>query len=137
MDSHDADQAEHTQTSQEVRNLADELVPLFYAELRTLARRMRNRSGGSDTLQTTALVNETYFKLRSARGWNNDAHFLNAAALAMRHVLVSHARSRLTDKRGAGAAHVSLENASDVWNHDDDMLVNLNDALDRLANEAP
>jgi RNA polymerase sigma factor (TIGR02999 family) len=137
MDSHDADQADHTQTSQEVRNLADELVPLFYAELRTLARRMRNRSGGSDTLQTTALVNETYFKLRSARGWNNDAHFLNAAALAMRHVLVSHARSRLTDKRGAGAAHVSLENASDMWSQDDEMLVNLNDALDRLAAEAP
>jgi RNA polymerase sigma factor (TIGR02999 family) len=136
VDHHD-DPADHTQASPEVRTLADELVPLFYAELRTLARRVRNRSGGSNTLQTTALVNETYFKLRGARGWNNDAHFLNAAALAMRHVLVSHARSRLTDKRGAGAAHVSLEHASDVWNQDDEMLVHLNDALDRLASEAP
>src|SRR5512132_1692872 len=78
-----------------VRALADELVPLFYAELRTLARRTRGRMGGGATMQTTALVHETYFKLRSARGWNDDAHFLRAAALAMRHVLISYAESRL------------------------------------------
>src|SRR3954471_23856527 len=86
--------------------LADELVPLFYDELRRLAHRVRARAGGEATLQTTALVHETYIKLRSARGWNDDAHFLRAAARAMRHVLINHAEARLAAKRGADAEHL-------------------------------
>ncbi|MEJ1963465.1 MAG: ECF-type sigma factor [Gammaproteobacteria bacterium] len=124
-------------TSPAVRALADELVPLFYNDLRRLARRVRGRSSGGATMQTTALVNETYFKLRSARGWNDDSHFLSAAALAMRHVLVNYAKARHAAKRGAGAEHLPLTAADHVATSEDETLLNLNEALERLAQQAP
>jgi RNA polymerase sigma factor (TIGR02999 family) len=120
-----------------VKALADDLVPLFYDELRVVARRTRAKVGKSFTMQTTALVNETYLKLRGAHGWNDDSHFLCAAALAMRHVLVNHANARLTAKRGAGAEHLPLTAADNITGEPDEMLVNLNEALARLAKEAP
>jgi RNA polymerase sigma factor (TIGR02999 family) len=121
-----------------IRALADELVPLFYNELRTIARRTRAKVGKGVTLQTTALVNEAYLKLRSTEGWNDNAHFLCAAALAMRHVLVNHAQARLAAKRGAGAEHLPLTAADQVaGDEQDEMLVNLNEALTRLAEQAP
>jgi RNA polymerase sigma factor (TIGR02999 family) len=120
-----------------VRALADELVPLFYQELRTLARRVRGKVGGGATLQTTALVHEAYFKLRGAHGWNDDTHFLSAAALAMRHVLINHATARVTAKRGAGAEHLPLTAADNVATAEDEMLINLNEALERLAQKSP
>src|SRR5512141_1718780 len=79
--------------SAEVRALADELVPLFYEELRSIARRVRYKGGPGATMQTTMIVHETYLRLRASRGWNDDVHFLSAAALAMRHVLVNQARA--------------------------------------------
>jgi RNA polymerase sigma factor (TIGR02999 family) len=124
-------------TARATRVLADELVPLFYNELRGLARRVRGRAGGGGTMQTTALVNETYLKLRSARGWNDDSHFLSAAALAMRHVLVSYARARQASKRGADAEHLPLTAADRVSVDEDEMLINLNETLERLAKHAP
>jgi len=120
-----------------MRALADELVPLFYDELRRIARRVRGKVGGGATLQTTALVHETYFKLRGAHGWSDDLHFLNAAALAMRHVLVNHATAGVTAKRGSGARHLSLTAADQMGVADDDTIVNLNEALDRLSAQAP
>src|SRR3954465_14605936 len=81
------------------RALADQLLPLFYDDLKRLAHRERSRVGAGATLQTTALVNEAYLKLRGTRGWNTDVHFLRAAAQAMRHALINHAKARLTSKR--------------------------------------
>ncbi len=125
-------------TAAPVRALADRLVPLFFDELKRLAHRERKRVGAGHTLQTTVLVNEAYLKLRSAAGWNDDQHFLRAAALAMRHVLVNHAQARLTSKRGAGAAHVPLTAAPDISSDDSDAtIVNLHDALEVLSIEAP
>lgn len=123
--------------SPEVRALADELVPLFYEELRSIARRVRYKTGPGATMQTTMLVNETYLRLRASRGWNDDVHFLSAAALAMRHVLVNHARARSAAKRGASADHLSLTAADDVAVANDELLTSLNDALERLAEQAP
>jgi RNA polymerase sigma factor (TIGR02999 family) len=120
-----------------VKALADDLVPLFYDELRAIARRTRAKVGRDLTMQTTALVNETYLKLRNARGWNDDSHFFCAAALAMRHVLVNHAKSRVTAKRGAGAEHLPLTAADQVTGEQDEMMINLNEALARLTEEAP
>lgn len=120
-----------------IKALADDLVPLFYNELRAIARRTRAKVGSGLTLQTTALVNEAYLKLRDGRGWNDDAHFLCAAALAMRHVLVNHAQARLAAKRGAGAEHLPLTAADHVAGEPDEMLITLNDALTRLAAQTP
>jgi RNA polymerase sigma factor (TIGR02999 family) len=119
-----------------VQKLADELVPLFYGELKRLARRERRRVGAGATLQTTVLVNEAYLKLRSAKGWNDDTHFLRAAALAMRHVLVNHAEARFAAKRGSGAEHLSLTAAGELPEKDDDQLLAVNEALQRLAKES-
>jgi RNA polymerase sigma factor (TIGR02999 family) len=120
-----------------VRALADELVPLFHAELKRVARRERARVGAGVTMQTTALVNEAYLKLRAAKGWNDDAHFLRAAALAMRHVLVNHAEARVAAKRGSGALHLPLTAAQDVALDGNETLVTVNEALERLAQHSP
>ncbi|MCE2915058.1 MAG: ECF-type sigma factor [Rubrivivax sp.] len=115
---------------------AAQLVPLFYADLRRLARRVRHESQASQTLQTTALIHEVYLKLRRVDGWNDRQHFMRASAMAMRQVLVDDVRARLAQRRGAGATHVSLDDAeveqvaaADV----DDRVVVIDDALRRLA----
>lgn len=122
--------------SPEVRSLADQLMPLFYDDLKRLAHRERSRVGAGATLQTTALVNEAYMKLRGSQGWNSDVHFIRAAALAMRHALVNHAIARLAGKRGDGAAHVSITAAIDIASDDDASILALNEALGRLATES-
>jgi RNA polymerase sigma factor (TIGR02999 family) len=117
----------------EIRALADELLPLFYDDLRRIGRRERRRAGAGATLQTTALVNEAYLKLRKMKGWADDRHFLCAAALAMRHALVNYAKSGLAQKRGNGALHVSLTQAGELSVDSEEGLIALNDALERLA----
>jgi RNA polymerase sigma factor (TIGR02999 family) len=89
----------------------DALVPLVYDELRALAHRQRRRCTGGDTLDTTALVHEAYLKLVDGRGasWETRAHFLAAAAQAMRHVLINYARDRVAGKRGGTRVRVPLE----------------------------
>jgi len=119
-----------------VRSLADQLLPLFYDDLRRLAHRERSRVSAGATLQTTALVNEAYLKLRGSGGWNTDDHFLRAAALAMRHALVNYAVARMATKRGDGAAHVSITESLDMAIEDDASVIALNDALGRLAKES-
>jgi len=116
-----------------LRALADELLPLFYEELRRIGRRERRRVGAGETMQTTALVNEAYLKLRKMKGWADDRHFLCAAALAMRHALVNHAKAHRAQKRGSGAAHLSLTQAGDLRVDSDRGLIALNDALEELA----
>ncbi len=120
----------------EVRTLADHLTPLFYDDLKRLAHRERHRVGAGNTLQTTALVNEAYLKLRGAQGWNTDEHFLRAAALAMRHALVGHALARLAGKRGNGLDNLPISAAIDVATDDDSTMLALNDALGRLARDS-
>lgn len=133
-----ADTDAGTPHSAAVRSLADELLPIFYADLRRLAHHERSRVGGGLTLQTTALVHEAYLKLHRTRGWNDDAHFLRAAALAMRHALINHAEARVAAKRGSGARHISLTSALEVAvSEDDESLLALDEALSRLAEQSP
>lgn len=120
----------------EVRALADRLTPLFYDDLKRLAHRERLRAPAGATLQTTALVNEAYLKLRGTRDWSTDVHFLRAAALAMRHALVNHALARIAAKRGDGAPHLPISDALDVAADDDATTLALNEALGRLAGES-
>ncbi len=78
------------------------LMPLIYGELHQMAERSMRRERPGHTLQPTAIVNEVYLKLtgRQSVRWQSRAHFFGAAARAMRHVLVDHARSRASLKRG-------------------------------------
>lgn len=119
-----------------IRSTADQLLPVFYADLKRIAHRERAKVGAGMTLQTTALVHEAYLKIRGAGGWNDDAHFMRASALAMRHALVSHALERLTAKRGRGVAHVPLTESFEIAAATDEGLVALDDALEALARQS-
>jgi RNA polymerase sigma factor (TIGR02999 family) len=86
----------------------DELLPLLYEELRRLAGRGRGRTDA--TLSPTALVHEAYLRFQAQGGSFEDrSHFFAAAALAMRRLLVDHARARARLKRGGGDLRVELE----------------------------
>jgi RNA polymerase sigma factor (TIGR02999 family) len=89
----------------------ERLAPLVQAELRRIARRQMGRERAGHTLQATALVNEAYLRLAGRDGfeWKDRLHFFAVCAQVMRHVLIDHARARERDKRGGGAAQVSLD----------------------------
>src|SRR6266540_6878643 len=82
----------------------NELIPIVYEELRRLAHTYMRRERSYHTLQTSALINEAYMRLVDHKGmrWQNPAHFYGVAAQAMRRVLIDHARSRDSAKRGGG-----------------------------------
>jgi RNA polymerase sigma factor (TIGR02999 family) len=116
----------------------DRLVPLIYEELRAIAHRELDR-GRDDTLQTTALVHEAYFKLAGDRNvaGRGRAYFFAAAAHAMRQVLVDRARRRNAAKRGGGVALVTLSDQEASIDAYADELLELDDALRRLAVRSP
>lgn len=131
--SHRRELPEVPEHSESVIALADQLTPVFYEDLKRVAQRERRRVGAGNTMQTTALVNESYLKLRGTKNWQSDAHFMRAAALAMRHALLNHASARMTQKRGGGVDALSLDTGHDIAGADDAALVELNEALHRLA----
>ena len=116
------------------RDAFDRLLPLLYEELRGAARRALAREQVGHTLQATDLVHEAFVKLVPSAGtsWQDRAHFLAVASRAMRQVLVEHARRRLADKRGGGAAHVTLGEGDAAQGHDAEEMLALDDALSRL-----
>lgn len=116
------------------RAALDQLVPRLYDELHLIAHReLARRDGG--TVRTTALVHEAYVKLADHAHLDvqSRAHFLAVAATAMRHILVDHARARATRKRGGGLRRVPLEEAISTAGQRLNLLVELDDALARLA----
>ncbi len=121
----------------ETQQMARELLPLLYEDLRRMAHRERYRVGAGMTLQTTALIHDAYLKLHAAAGFNNREHFLRASALAMRHVLINYARDRVAQKRGGGAVELSLDQAPEVAGPGSEVLLEVNEALKRLAELNP
>jgi RNA polymerase sigma factor (TIGR02999 family) len=122
---------------EEVRQSAEQLMPLLYSDLRRLAKGERRRVRAGETLQTTALIHEAYLKLNNSPSFNDRSHFLRAAALAMRHLLINHARDRIAAKRGGDAVKVPLEFAEGVALPDDEVLLEVNEALERLSTVSP
>ena len=116
-----------------VVHTARALFPFLYDDLHRLARRERRNAQG-DTLQTTVLIHEAYLKLQDTEGFNDRNHFLRASALAMRNILVNHARGQKTAKRGSGEVGLSLEDHNVAAESTDSaLLVDVNDALHKLA----
>jgi len=111
---------------------ADQLVGVLYGDLRRLARRSRWRLSAGETVQTTVLVHEAYLKLRHLPGFADRQHFLCAAAVAMRHILINTARDAVADKRGGGAPHVSLDDAPEIAVDGAIELIEVDRLLDRL-----
>lgn len=117
------------------RMALEELTRLVYQELRRLAHRYMAGQRADHTLQTTALVNEAYLRLANQDQPNfaNRSHFLAVAAKAMRQILVDHAKAALRDKRGAGARAVELDEAALLSPEPTRELLDLNEALEKLA----
>ena len=111
------------------------LIPLVYAQLRVAARRYMAGERPGHTLQTTALIHETYLRLVDIRKikWQNRAHFFAMCAQLMRRILVDFARSRGYQKRGGSAQRVDFDQALTVGLEPDANLVALDEALQRLA----
>jgi RNA polymerase sigma factor (TIGR02999 family) len=117
------------------REPLDDLFPLLYRELRLIAHRHLSTRRDGATLNTTALVNEAFLKLsdQSRAGWNDRVHFLALAAVAMRHILTDRAKARAALKRGGAVRHVTLEDTLIESDDQPDALLQVNDAIDRLA----
>lgn len=121
------------------RAALNELVPLVYDELRSIARRRLRHERSDHTWNTTALVHEAYLKLIQLDRvqWESRAHFLAIAAQAMRNILVSHARARSRLKRGGGAPHEALDESVVLPAAEVDRILALDAALERLAELNP
>ena len=115
----------------------DELLPLVYQELRRLAvHKMANEAPGQ-TLQPTALVHEAWLRLAGSgqHTWQNRAHFFGAAAEAMRRILIDNARRKRALRHGGGQQRVDFQEVEIADLKQDNDLLALNDALEKLAAE--
>ena len=114
----------------------DALLPFVYDELHRQAARFLRRERVGHTLQTTALIHETYLKLIDQRevNWQNRAHFFGIAAQAMRRILVDYAKARHRGKRGGADENLPLENVTLAVSGEREInLEELDQALTRLA----
>jgi RNA polymerase sigma factor (TIGR02999 family) len=116
------------------REALDRLLPLVYEELRVIAHRRLARDP-SGTLVTTALVHEAYLKLvdQSRAEFGDRAHFFALASVAMRHILIDRAEARASLKRGGVRKRITLDDAEIAIDDQAVSLLEVDDALDRLA----
>jgi RNA polymerase sigma factor (TIGR02999 family) len=117
------------------RTALEELTRLVYEELRRLAHRYMSGQRADHTLQTTALVNEAYLRLAGQEqpDFASRSHFLAVAARAMRQILVDHAKATLRDKRGSGVKPLELDEAALLPAEPTREILDLNEALEKLA----
>ena len=122
---------------------AERLLPLVYEELRKLAAQKLARERPGQTLQATALVHEAWLRLAGPdqHTWNGRGHFFGAAAEAMRRILIDQARRKLALRHGGGLARVDADATGAAGiaapEGNDDELLAVHDALDRLAARDP
>ena len=124
------------QLSEGKTQVVDDILPLIYDELRSLAGNYLRRERSDHTLQPTALVHEAYLKLidQTQVKWQNRAHFFGIAANIMRRILVDHARKHTADKRGGAAEKLPLEEEILIVSEGKSAeLLALDEALENLA----
>jgi RNA polymerase sigma factor (TIGR02999 family) len=113
----------------------DRLVPLVYDDLRRVARaQLRRRGPGTPSLDTTGLVHEAYLRLvdQTRATWQDRGHFLAVSAIAMRQILVDHARARSRLKRGGEMRHEAVDDGMAAILADADVVLAVDEALTRL-----
>ena len=118
---------------------AEEILPLVYEELRSLARARMAQEAPGQTLQATSLVHEAWMRLVSSGdpGWNGRGHFFGAAALAMRRILVEQARRKARQKHGGGHERVELDVAEPSIEAPGTDVLTVDEAVQRLEAEDP
>ena len=116
----------------------NDLFQEVYAHLRTVALRQLGDAAARNTLTPTALVHEVYLRLAGRpNAWVSREHFVNTAAQAMRQIALNYAREKGRLKRGGGRTRVPLDADGPVVIPPDDALLDLDDALTRLATHDP
>jgi RNA polymerase sigma factor (TIGR02999 family) len=114
----------------------EQLLPLVYDELRRLAARKMAHEPPGQTLQPTALVHEAWLRLvGSEQRWENRGHFVAAAAEAMRRILIDNARRKHRVRHGKGLTRVELDQVDVAANADHETLLEVDEALRKLAEE--
>jgi len=118
---------------------ADQLLDLVYGELRRLAAYKLGREAPGQTLQPTALVHEAWLKLVGAgeQKFKNHKHFFAVAAEAMRRILIDRARRRKTQRHGGQCERVELWETRLAAPAEDDQLLAVNEALEKLEGQHP
>ena len=116
------------------RTAVDRLLSLLYDQLRALADRKLHGERAGHTLNATALVHEAYLRLVDQQvSWQNRAHFMAVAAIAMRRILINHAEARAAQKRGGGGPLATLsESLAGTSGHPDELIA-IDRALTKLA----
>jgi RNA polymerase sigma factor (TIGR02999 family) len=127
------------QIAQGDREAESALLQALYGELHRLASGVMRSERVDHTLQPSALVNEAYLRLVGGRAvsWQGRAHFLNAAAQTMRRVLIDHARATRSAKRAGSQARVEFEDSMAISYADPDLLLDIDQALETLAEVDP
>jgi RNA polymerase sigma factor (TIGR02999 family) len=121
------------------RDALDAITPLVYQELRRIASSYIRRERSGHTLQPTELLHEAFLRLinQQDQTWKNRAHFYGVAAHLMRNILVDHARSKASGKRGGGVEKVALNEAVAAAASRPTLLLALDDALSELEKLDP
>ena len=126
--------------STDEKSVADKLISEHYDLLMRVARTKRRRMNVNDTLSTTDILHETYFKLSDKSNWVSSEHFVRCAALAMRCVIVDYARKKLTIKRGNGAVKISIEDSDALlpeFSETPEEIVGISRLLEKLSTKNP
>ncbi len=117
----------------------DVLLPLLFEDLRRLARAQRSRLGAGETLRTTALIHEAYLKMRHSASFPAESrrHFLHTAALAMRQILIDHARSELAAQDRHQLARMRNEYTRENMHKQARLVLDIDAALGQLQEIDP
>ena len=123
------------ETAPRVARVPVDYLPKFYSQLRRLARARLAAGGRYTLLDTTALVHEVYLRLQRASSVvvNDSEHFLAYATTVMRSVIVDYIRQRKAERRGGGAAHVTLDTGFELSGGSYDEILDVHEALEVLA----
>jgi RNA polymerase sigma factor (TIGR02999 family) len=119
---------------------SERLLDRVYAELRRMAEQRLHGDAAGLTLQPTVLVHDVWLQLcgpEAGGAFANRAHFFSAAAGAMRRMLIDRARRKHAAKRGGRMEHVDLDSVEIAATANDDVLLKIDEALERLAREDP
>ena len=118
---------------------ADHLIQEVYEKLHGLAQQLLRHESPAHTLQPTALVNEAYMRMVDQKhvDWKGTTHFYAISARMMRRILVDHARGKKREKRGGGMERILLTDDLCVTKRDDQDVLAVDDAINKLAKLQP
>lgn len=122
------------------RGIANGFIEQAYDSLLSLARSRRRRAGLSHTMMTEDILHECFLKLSGKTVWQSPEQFMRTASLAIRQVIVDHARRKLTQKRGCGERSLSYDDAESVlpeYKETPEQILIINDLLEQLEAKQP